>query len=46
MEYQECFDLARTSKNFYTKVYGVKIAFRNYESKKLWLFVQLLMISC
>ena len=30
----ECFDLARTSKNFYTKVYGVKIAFRNYELKK------------
>lgn len=30
----ECFDLARTSKNFHTKVYGIKIAFRNYELKK------------
>lgn len=30
----ECFDLARTSNIFQLKVYGVKIAFQNYELKK------------
>ncbi len=30
----DCFDLARTSKNFHTKVYGIKLAFRNYDIKK------------
>lgn len=30
----ECFDLARTSNNFQTKVYGIKIAFQNYEENK------------
>ena len=36
----DCFDLARTSKNFHTKVYGVKLAFLEIMIlKKLWLFV-------
>lgn len=30
----ECFDLARTSKNFHTKVYGAKISFRDPEQRK------------
>ena len=30
----DCFDLARTSKNFQTKVYGIKISFHNPEEKK------------
>jgi len=30
----DCFDLARTSKNFLTKVYGIKIAFQNEAEKK------------
>ena len=30
----ECFDLARTSNNFLTKIYGIKIAFQNKEQKK------------
>tara|TARA_Y100000389_G_scaffold104988_1_gene101871 strand:+ start:5143 stop:8841 length:3699 start_codon:yes stop_codon:yes gene_type:complete len=30
----DCFDLARTSKNFQTKVYGIKIALQNKEQKK------------
>jgi len=30
----DCFDLARTCKNFQTKVYGIKIAFHNSEEKK------------
>jgi len=30
----DCFDLARTSQNFQTKVYGVKIAFQNEKEKK------------
>ena len=29
----ECFDLARSSANFYTKVYGLKISFQNAEKK-------------
>ena len=30
----DCFDLARTSKNFMTKVYGIKVAFQNPIEKK------------
>lgn len=30
----DCFDLARTSKNFQTKVYGIKIALQNIKEKK------------
>lgn len=30
----DCFDLARTSKNFQTKVYGIKIALQNNKEKK------------
>ena len=30
----DCFDLARTTKNFQTKVYGIKICFQNPEKRK------------
>ena len=30
----EAFDLARTMRGFYTKVYGVKVAFRNHSQRK------------
>ena len=30
----DCFDLARTSKNFQTKVYGIKVALQNTTEKK------------
>ena len=30
----DCFDLARTSKTFQTKVYGIKVALHNYNTKK------------
>jgi len=30
----DCFDLARTSKNFQTKVYGIKISIQNVQIKK------------
>jgi endopeptidase La len=30
----DCFDLARTSKIFQTKVYGIKVALHNYNTKK------------
>jgi hypothetical protein len=36
----DCYDLARTSNNFQTKVYGIKIAFQNHKSKKT------LIVSC
>ena len=45
----DCFDLARTSKNFHTKVYGVKIAFRNYDIKKTMVVCALvddIMLEC
>ena len=45
----ECFDLARTSKNFHTKVYGVKIAFRNYDLRKTMVVCALIddiMLEC
>ena len=29
----DCFDLARTSRSFQTKVYGIKMAIHNYEEK-------------
>ena len=35
----DCFDLARTTKKFQTKVYGIKIVFQNKQAKKLWLFL-------
>ena len=45
----DCFDLARTSKNFHTKVFGIKIAFRNYELKKTMIVCALvddIMLEC
>ena len=30
----DCFDLARTSKNFHTKVYGIKVAIQNVSERK------------
>ena len=30
----DCFDLARTTKKFQTKVYGIKICFQNSTTKK------------
>ena len=30
----DCFDLARTSRGFHTKVYGIKIAIQNADEKK------------
>ncbi len=30
----DCFDLARTTKNFQTKVYGIKVCFQNPEKRK------------
>ena len=45
----DCFDLARTQKNFQTKVYGVKICFQNI-SKRKTLIVSVItdnmMLSC
>ena len=36
-EYLECFDLARTSKSFQTKVYGMKVAFHDNEKRKTYI---------
>jgi ATP-dependent Lon protease len=36
----ECFDLARTSKSFQTKVYGIKVCVHDYKNKKTYI------ISC
>jgi len=36
----DCFDLARTTKKFQSKVYGIKICFQNSEKKKI------LIVSC
>ena len=33
----ECFDLARTSKSFQTKVYGIKISIHDYKNKKTYI---------
>lgn len=45
----ECFDLARTSKSFQTKVYGVKFAVQNNKEKKTLIvsgIVDEIMIDC
>ena len=45
----ECFDLSRTSNNFQTKVYGIKFAIHNIDSRKTIIIsgiVDNLMISC
>tara|TARA_Y100000389_G_scaffold124515_2_gene121897 strand:- start:16187 stop:19456 length:3270 start_codon:yes stop_codon:yes gene_type:complete len=45
----DCFDLARTNKNFSTKVYGVKFAIQNREKRKTLIISALtddLMIGC
>ncbi len=45
----DCFDLARTNKNFSTKVYGVKFAIQNKEKRKTLIISALtddLMIDC
>ena len=31
----DCFDLARTSTNFYVRVYGIKIVFQNIKKKNI-----------
>ena len=36
----DCFDLCRTTNNFYTKVYGIKLVFQNIEKKNT------IIISC
>lgn len=36
----DCFDLARTSSNFYVKVYGIKVIFHNFKDKST------LIVSC
>jgi len=45
----DCYDLARTSNNFQTKVYGIKIAFQNHKSKKTLIvscIVEPIILSC
>ena len=45
----DCYDLARTSTNFQTKVYGIKIAFQNKKSEKTLIvcgMVDLVVIQC
>ena len=45
----ECFDLARTSKQFNTKVYGIKIAIKNNDEKKTLIISGLMddiLVSC
>ena len=45
----ECFDLARTSKSFLTKVYGIKFAIQNEKEKKtiiVYAVVDDIMLSC
>jgi|TARA_Y100000992_G_scaffold172588_3_gene116282 ATP-dependent Lon protease len=45
----ECFDLARTSKSFQTKVYGIKLAIRHSELKKTLIIcgiVDEIMLEC
>ena len=36
-EYLECFDLARTSKSFQTKVYGMKVSFHDIVNRKTYI---------
>ena len=45
----DCYDLCRTSNNFYTKVFGVKIVFQNPETKNTIIvngIITELLISC
>ena len=45
----DCFDLARNSKSFQTKVYGIKLCLHDYENKKTYLVACLVddvLISC
>ena len=45
----DCFDLSRTSKLFYTKVYGIKVAIQNYEKKSTLIvsgIIDDLLLSC
>ena len=45
----ECFDLARTSKSFQTRVYGIKIAIHDYKNKKTYIIsciVDDILLSC
>ena len=45
----DCFDLARTSRNFLTKVYGIKIAFQNEAQRKTLIvygLVEDLLLEC
>ena len=48
-ELLECFDLARTSKSFQTKVYGVKICLHDYDNKKTYIIASIIddiLLSC
>lgn len=45
----ECFDLARTSRKFNTKVYGIKVAIKNFEERKTLIISGLvddIMVNC
>ena len=45
----DCYDLARTSKSFQTKVYGIKLCLHDYDNKKTYLiacFIDDMLISC
>ena len=42
----DCYDLCRTSNNFYTKVFGIKVVFQNTEKKIQLLFVVFLPNYC
>lgn len=45
----DCFDLARTSKSFQTKVYGIKLCLHDYENRRTYLVACLvddILISC
>ena len=45
----ECFDLARTSKSFQTKVYGIKVSIHDYVNKKTYIIaciVDDILMSC
>jgi len=45
----DCFDLARTSKSFQTKVYGIKLCLHDYQNKRTYLvacFVDDTLITC
>lgn len=45
----DCYDLARTSKSFQTKVYGIKLCLHDYKNKRTYLvscFIDDMLISC